>query len=28
VFANVLLMTAGFLLMGYQLSGYAFGSAA
>src|SRR6476660_3268274 len=28
VFANVLLMTAGFLLIGYQLSGYAFGSAA
>jgi hypothetical protein len=27
VFANVLLMTAGFLLIGYQLSGYAFGSA-
>ena len=28
VLANVLLMTAGFLLIGYQLSGYAFGSAA
>ncbi len=28
VFANVLLMTAGFLLIGYQLSGYVFGSAA
>src|ERR1051326_507325 len=27
VLANVLLMTAGFLLIGYQLSGYAFGSA-
>ena len=27
VFANVLLMTAGFVLIGYQLSGYAFGAA-
>ena len=27
VFANVLLMTAGFLLIGYQLAGYRFGSA-
>ena len=27
VFANVLLMTAGFLLIGYQMSGYAFGTA-
>lgn len=27
VFANVLLMTAGFLLIGYQLAGYKFGSA-
>jgi hypothetical protein len=28
VFANVLLMTAGFVLMGYQLAGYAWGAAA
>jgi hypothetical protein len=27
VLANVLLMTAGFLLIGYQMSGYVFGSA-